>query len=188
MVTVMELVRKLRSTENKRVLEAVEELRARGWLSDGSLKGVPLCHVHMENADLLGADLTQVDFHQARLAWTDLSQAKMEKAKLTRVDLQGANLSQANLNGADLFKANLKDARNLTDSQLAQASRLWGAIMPDGTTYDGRYNLPGDLDFARWGRIDVTDAQAMADFLRVPLEVYLKGQEAAGEKAVAHNA
>jgi hypothetical protein len=177
MTKVMDLVRRLSSPENKRVLEAVEGLRVRGWLHDGSLAGILLCHVHMENADLLGADLRNVDFHQAHLQGADLSQANLSGVKLTRANLQGANMSQTNLAGADLFKANLTEAHNLTGAQLAQAKRLWGAVMPDGESYDGRFNLQGDNDFALWGRVDVNDPQAMATFLGVDLDVYLRGQE-----------
>jgi len=173
----MDLVRKLRSADNKRALLAVEELRVRGWLCDGSLKNIPICHAQMQNADLLDADLTNVDLHQAHLEHADLSRADLTGASLARASLQSADFSQAILVNADLYKADLENARNLTDEQLATAKRLWGAIMPDGTTYDGRYNLAGDLDFARWGRVDVNDPQAMAEFLRIPLETYLRGQE-----------
>ena len=172
----IDLIRKLRSPDNKHVLQAIEELRVRGWLEDGTLRGLPLCHVHMEGADLLKADLSNIDFHQAHLQWTDLSRANLSNAKLTRVNLQGANLSHANLQGADLFKAYLLEARNLTDQQLSTAKRLYGATMPSGEPYDGRYNLPGDLEFARWGRIDIDDPVAMANFLGVSVETYLQGQ------------
>jgi hypothetical protein len=176
MVTIMELIRKLRSPDNKVVLQAVEELRVRGWLEDGSLDGVPLCHAHFQGADLLKASLRNVDLHQADLERADLSIADLSNAKLTRVNLQEANLSRTNLKGVDLYKANLKDAHNLTGEQLSQAKRLWGAIMPDGEPYDGRYNLNGDADFARWGRIDTTDPVAMAGFFGVSIEDYLRGQ------------
>jgi len=176
MVTVVDLIRKLRSPNNKVVLQAVEELRVRGWLEDGSLRNVPLCHVHLQGADLMKANLQKVDFHQAHLQYADLSKADMSATKLTRVDLQGANLSQTNLSGADLYKANLKEARNLTEDQIAQAKRLWGALMPEGELYDGRYNLAGDITFAQWGRIDINDPEAMANFFGVSLETYLHGQ------------
>lgn len=177
MARIMDLIRLLSNPDNKRVLQAVEELRVRGWLTDGSLLNVPLCHVHLQNADLLGADLRRVDFHQAHLMWADLSQANLSGASLSRANFQGANMSQTNLAGADLFKANLTEVRNLTEMQLAVAKRLWGAIMPNGETYDGRFNLPGDLEFAKWGRVDVHDPAAMARFLGVSLEAYLHGQE-----------
>lgn len=176
MVTLVELIYKLRSPDNKRVMQAVEELRVRGWLQDGSLRGVPLCHVHMQGVDLLSAELSNVDFHQANFENADLSMANLSNTKLTRVNFQRANLSHTNIKDADLYKANLKEARNLTDEQLKQAKRLYGAIMPDGDTYNGRYNLEGDLAFARWGRVDPANAQAMADFYGVTLDTYLNGQ------------
>jgi uncharacterized protein YjbI with pentapeptide repeats len=180
----MSLIRKLCSADNQRVLQAVEELRVRGWLSDGSLCNVAICGALLQNADLMGADLTKVDLHQAHLEHALLCQANLTGAKLTRAILCDADLSGAILAGADIFKADLQNARNLTHEQLAQAKRLWGAIMPDGTTYDGRYNLDGDLEFAKWGRVNVSDPQAMADFLRIPLETYLRGQELGAETKV----
>jgi uncharacterized protein YjbI with pentapeptide repeats len=171
-----DLIRKLRSPDNKIVLQAVEELRVNGWLEDGSLENVPLCHVQMQGADLMSADLCSVDFHQAQLQNADLSNASLRGARFTRAKLQAANFSRADLKNADLFKADLTEARNLSSEQLATAKRLHGAIMPDELPYDGRYNLEGDLEFARWGRIDTKDPQAMADFYGVTLKIYLMGQ------------
>jgi len=177
MNTKLELMNKLRSPENKVALQAVEELRVRGWLGDGSLRGVALCHAQLQGCDLMDANLSTIDFHQAQLAWVDLSNANLMGAKLTRADLSGANFSKANLTGADLYKANLRGANNLTDEQLMKAKRLWGATMPDGNPYDGRFRLAGDLEIARWGNINANDPQAMADFHGVSLETYLDGQD-----------
>jgi len=177
MTTRFDVLRKLRSTDNKRVLMAIEDLRVRGWLFDGSLANMAFCHAQMQNADLLGANLANVDLHQADLENADLSQANLTGARLSRANLRRADLSQAIIVNADFFKADLQNVRNLTDEQLLQAKRLWGALMPDGTTYDGRYSLAGDIEFAKWGRIDVSDPKAMADFLQIPLETYLRGQE-----------
>lgn len=176
MTGVMDLIRKMRSPETKLVLEAVAELRARGWLEDGSLRGVMLCHAHLEGADLYRANLHSVDLHQAHLDGADLGLADLGRVKLSRASLRGANLSQAILAGADLFKTDLTDARNVTLEQLAEAKRLCFATLPDGTPYDGRFNLPGDIDLARWGKVDPNDPAAMAYFLGVPLEAYLRGQ------------
>ena len=78
------IISKLRSSENKRVLEAVGELRAHGWLSDGTLKNIALIHAHLEGADLMNADLEGVDFHQAHMEFTDLSSANLTGAKMVR--------------------------------------------------------------------------------------------------------
>jgi uncharacterized protein YjbI with pentapeptide repeats len=110
--------------------------------------------------------------------------ADLSGAKLTRTNLRGANFSQADLRKADLFKADLRDAINLTDDQLSQVKRLSFAVMPDGSPYDGRYNLAGDIEFARWGRVDVEDPAAMAYFLGISLESYLGGQQQAKQAEV----
>lgn len=178
MSTLIELKKKLWNWDNKIVLEAVEELRVRGWLGDGSLHGIPLCDCHLEGADLLKASLRKVDFHRAHMQLVDLSMADLTGAKMSRANLQGANFSEATLTDVDFYKAKLGGARNLTDAQLANARRLYGAIMPDGNLYDGRYNLPGDLEFARWGRVDIHDPEAMAGFLGVSVETYLRSQRA----------
>jgi len=177
MVTTFELINKLRSPENRTALKAVEELRARGWLSDGSLRGIALCQAQLQGADLMNADFSDVDFHQAHLEWSDLSMADLRRAKFTRATLYGVNFSQANLLRADMYKANLRDARNLTDDQLSKVKRMWGAIMMDGKPYDGRYNLPGDIEFARWSKIDPENDKTMAEFFGVSLETYQSGQE-----------
>ena len=93
-------------------------------------------------------------------------------------------MNRSVLEQTDLFKANMRDVRNLTLAQLVQAKRLWGAVMPDGSTYDGRYNLPGDIEFARWGGVDPTNVVAMAEFFGVELATYIKGQEEMGQLAV----
>jgi uncharacterized protein YjbI with pentapeptide repeats len=179
MATLAELINLLHDPENQKVLAALEELRQAGWLTDGTLNKNSLCNVHMEFANLRGASLHKVDFHQARLQSADLSGVDLSDAKLTRARLMGADLAGAYLAGADMYKVNLTGAKHLTIAQLAQVKRLFGAIMPDGGTYDGRYNLKGDLEFARWGQVDVEDPIAMAEFFGVSLEDYLEGQRAA---------
>jgi hypothetical protein len=76
-----------------------------------------------------------------------------------------------------MFKTNLQDARNLTDEQLLQVKRLWGATMPDGSPYDGCFKLQGDLEFAQWAKVDADDPEAMAYFFGISLETYMQGQE-----------
>jgi uncharacterized protein YjbI with pentapeptide repeats len=177
MATLSQTLHKIRGPDNKRAVEAVEELRARGWLEDGSMEGVLLCHARLEGADLFKASLCKVDFHQAHLFRADFSGADLTGAKLARADLRRVNFSEAILDDADLLKADLSGATNLTDTQLVKAKRLCYATMPDGMPYDGRYQLQGDLDLAKWGKVDPEDPEAMAYFLGVSLETYLNGQK-----------
>ncbi len=161
-ITVMQLIRKVRSPDSKIVLQAIEELRARGGLSNGALAGAYLQHTHLQGADLFKANLQGADLRGAKLQWADLSMAELQNAKLNRANLYQADLSEANLLGADLFKANLQGARNLAEDQLAQVSRLRGATMPDGSPYDGRFNLPGDHEFVRGGLVEIDRATIVA--------------------------
>src|SRR4030042_2594328 len=143
MLTKTELISKIWSLENRYSSQAIEELRVRNWLSDGSLRGVTFCQAQLQGADMMEADFCHVDFHQANLDFANLSEAKLMGAKLNRASLQGVNFDHADLTFADLHKANLRGARNLSEQQLASVSHLFGAMMPDGKPYDGRYSLPG---------------------------------------------
>ncbi len=176
MKTKLEILNKFRSPDNWVVLQAVEALRARGWLADGTLQSQTFCRAQLHGADLMGADLSGVDFHQARLDWSDISDANLRGAKFTRAILMMANFAGAELQGADFYKANLRGAINLTDQQLATAARLWGAIMPDAQPYDGRYNLPGDIALALWKKVNLQDPDEMAAFYGVSTQAYLQGQ------------
>ena len=170
----LEIINRLYNTNETVSLLALDELRQRGWLTDGTLKGHMLCNLYLRGANLKDACLVSVDFHQIHLEWANLSYANLQNAKLTRANLSGSNLDQTDLKNADLYKANFRNALNLTSEQLQRAKRLWGAIMPDGEAYDGRYNLPADLELARWNNLDLHDPQAMADFYGVPLQRYLE--------------
>ena len=177
MFTKLELINKVRSTDNKTALLAIEEMRIRGWLTDGTLRGIALIRAQFQGADLIEADLSFIDFHQAEMAYVDLSNANLNGTKLTRANLIGANLSETNLTNANLYKTNLRGCRNLTVEQLSKVKRLWGAIMPDGESYDGRYNLPADLELAHLRGVVKDDDQAMAEFYGVSLEIYRNGQK-----------
>ncbi len=171
-----ELTNKLRSQDNKTSLMAIEEMRVRGWLSDGTLRGIALCKAQFQGADFMDADLCGVDFHQARLDWSDLSLTNLVSVKMVRTNLTGANFSQADIFNADLYKANLHGARNVSEEQLATAARLAGAIMPDGRRYNGRFNLDTDLSLAKWNNVDTTNPVEMAKFYGVSDQDYMEGQ------------
>lgn len=220
------LLGEVRNRDNGLALRALEEMRAFGWIVDGTLVQANLWGANLEGADLseivlrsaqLGranlrsailfdADLREADLSRAVLDGADLSRADMRRvdlsgatllnvkagwinlhmADLSRANLAGASLNWANLQRADLNMTNLEDislrnanltgARFLSDAQLYRARRLRGAVMPDGTRYDGRYNLAGDLDDAREHDIDVDDPAVMARWFRVSEESYRQGQ------------
>ena len=95
-----------------------------------SLAGAPLSDMVLRGAPLSGADLRYAD-----LRGTDLRYADLSGADLRGTDLRGADLRGANLRGADLSGADLEGAQGVTDDQLAEASSLNGATMPDGSKH-----------------------------------------------------
>jgi uncharacterized protein YjbI with pentapeptide repeats len=171
-----ELLNKVRTNENLVALDAVDTLREQGWLTDGSLQGVALCKAPLQNANLEKANLCCAGLHQSNLSWVNLSGANLRATKLSLCNIDGADLKDAKIENADFYKASLRGVRNLTDNQMRLAARFWGAIMPNGERYDGRFSLFGDLALAEWNNVNTNDPQAMADFYQVPLEVYLEGQ------------
>jgi len=62
--------------------------------------------------------------------------------------LYRADLHMANMEGANLIGTKLQGAHNLSEIQLRRTNMMVGTIMPDGSMYDGRFHLPGDLGAA----------------------------------------
>ncbi len=119
-------------------------------LVGADLHGANLPNALLDDTDLRGADLRGANLHFAYLQVANLSGANLSSANLSNADLRSVNLSSANLSGADLRFADLGEGANLssadlrfadldgaevTEEQLATASSLEGAIMPDGTKH-----------------------------------------------------
>ncbi len=160
------LMNKLRDSETIVVRDAIHEMRLHGWLQDGTLEGADLRHVHFQHSNLESANLKEADLRMAHLQLSNLSYSDLTGACLSNANLYGADLREASLKGANLLKVKLQGARNVRNEQLAEAKSLWGAILPDGSLYDGRFNLEGDIEFAQAGRIDIHNPREMAAFYR----------------------
>jgi hypothetical protein len=129
------LIAQMGSKDNKLVLEAITQLRAKGWFRDGSLRGVrlheanlqnaPLAKADLEGAILLNANLTKAYLGETILRKADLMGAHLCEANMRNIVLTEANLAGANLNGAYLPDARL-DRANLSGAKL-QGINLWGA-------------------------------------------------------------
>ena len=152
-----QLIRELRSSDNGIAVRALDELYAHGWALDGSLQGVHLLATNLEGAYLYGVDFSQ--------AW-------MRDANLTN-----AYMRDCLLHGTTLVGADLTGARELTPEQLAKASMLLGAILPNGQKYDGRYNLEKDLSIAKERGYDITNQKSMAKFYGVSVKRFIEGQK-----------
>lgn len=154
-----QLIRELGSSVNEVAKHAAEELRARGWLTDGSLQEADLRVANLEGAKLWKADLQGVNLQWAKLKYVNLNgsilvganlvQANLQAAKLGGADLRGANLFESrlyrvNFHGALLRDADLRGA-HLEGARLDRAD-LRGASL-DGAFLDDLTTLP---DGSKW--------------------------------------
>ena len=89
------LIRIMQSVEHAPSTNAVEELRARNWLKDGSLSERDL-----QDAYLVKLHLEQADFQGCKLCNANLQQSDLTSANLENADLSDAKLQNANLAGS----------------------------------------------------------------------------------------
>jgi len=139
------LKREMGSEDNGIALRAVVELRAHGWLLDGSVKNAYLRRANLYRADLYNASMENCYLHKANLKRAFLEGADLSGADLTQADLTGATFDNSNLEGADLtdailestqfIGANLLNAK-LQETRLASLASLEKSIMPNGEIYE----------------------------------------------------
>jgi hypothetical protein len=113
------------------------------------------------------------------LSGRSLRGASWQDANLYRADLRNTDLINAELGNADFYEANLEGAK-VTPEQLRTAKTMRRCTMPDGSKYDGRYNLSWDLALMKRDGFDANDPASAAAYYEVPLEAYLAGQAAEG--------
>ncbi|MCA9887561.1 MAG: pentapeptide repeat-containing protein [Anaerolineae bacterium] len=110
------------------------------------------------------------------LAGRELRGSNWQSANLYKADLTDSDLTNAVLKNADFVHSNLRNAK-VNEKQLMQTETMYGAVMPDGKKYDGRYNLAGDFAYAKRSNVDIGSPEDMALWYGVALDVYLKGQQ-----------
>ncbi len=115
-------------------------------------------------------------FSDGTLHGAYLSYANWSGLDMSGIDVEGARMRKVRLVNTDLRNANLEGA-TVTVERLALAYALRGAVMRDGRRYDGRLNLPGDLEEARRQGIPLDDDESMARFYGVSVHEYRAGQE-----------
>jgi uncharacterized protein YjbI with pentapeptide repeats len=68
------------SLGNRAAIQAIDQLRVQGWLTDGSMQGFAMCRAPHQGANLEDANLCCAGFHQANSEWTNLIRAKLRTA------------------------------------------------------------------------------------------------------------
>lgn len=166
------LIAAMGSVDNVTAVNAVNQLRSRGWLMDGSLAGAFLAGANLKGAYLSEADLERCDLQGVVLHGAKLNGVNLACTKLSDANLEEAELIDANLKGATLQRTVLRGARVSID-QLIQAHSMRFTIMPDNTKYSGYLNLHGDLEIAHKDNVEIGDMTAMAAWHGVSKKQYL---------------
>ena len=138
-----------------KTLAAVDDLRERGWLSDGSLRKADLSKANLSKANLFVADLHAADQRKADLREANLSFANLNFANLNFADLRNVNLSFANLSEAILALANLSNA-DLSHADL-RAAGLSRADLSHADLHAADLSV-ADLSSADLSETDLTEA------------------------------
>jgi uncharacterized protein YjbI with pentapeptide repeats len=138
-----QLMRQLGSNVNEVARRSAEELRARGWLTDGTLQGTDLRVANLDDAKLWDADLQGVNLQWAKLKKANLNGAVLAGANLTQANLQGARLRGADARGANLFEAKLYRV-DFHETQLREAdmrgAHLEGASLANADLRDAKFD------------------------------------------------
>lgn len=171
-VTIDALAKRRQDAERKKVLiaqlgsgyrdvteMAIIELRNRGWMYDGSLRGASLGKANLSGAKLSRADLRNAWLEETILSHAFLDGANLSGAVLWEADLREAYLKNADLSAAKLFKANMSGALawfiRLRDAQLTTVDM--SNAMLEGADLSGA-KLSGDLTGAYLAKATMKEA------------------------------
>lgn len=145
-----QLIREMGGPDNGFARRAARELRAREWLTDGTLKNANLDAANLEDAQLFGASLVAVsltgadlegaNFTNADINGADLRNANLSEASLKFTNLQNAVLRRTNLQAAEFFGCDLTGA-NLIAADLTDAVFNDSTILPDGMNWSASVDM-----------------------------------------------
>jgi hypothetical protein len=164
-----QLIREASSRVNDVAVNAVHQMRKRGWLvgekgllagedlTEANLKGVDFYEASLEGTNFVDADLETAILSRANLKGANLFLVRLQEADLSLANLEGANLSIANLKGAGLFEANLQNS-DLEGARLISANlkgaNLQDAIL-DSANFENAYLKEANFDGASFNAFTV---------------------------------
>ena len=111
------LLQQFRSKNRTESLSALEAIKARGWLQDGTLRGAYLYGAKWQNMDLTGADLRDCTLSGIVLENATLTDANFSGAEMIDCNMKGVIAKRAAFVGVDAIAAKLHNA-DLTDADM----------------------------------------------------------------------
>ncbi len=156
-----------RREESRETLRLIERLKVGGEVGDVALVDLrtsgALYNGALTDSNLSGLDLSGRDLNGIRCSRSDLSSSSLSGSSLVGAILVGVKLDGSQLTGADLSWSDLRGAIVEPDS-LKRAGSLWRCTLPDGSRYDGGWNLPGDVAAASKYGVDLNSPAERIQF------------------------
>ena len=154
------LIIQLGSESNSITLAASEELLARGWLRDGTLRNHSFIGANLQGLFLKGADFEGSYLNWANMKGVTLFGANLRNTHFFAADLCGALLGQVDLSDADLTGVDLRETSfydaflggtsfaqsDLRGASFAFASFDENTILPDGSKLRVNLDIDEQLD------------------------------------------
>ncbi len=162
-------------------LRAILDITANNLHQKGFLSYRIFENAKLAGSMLLGADLSHSSFHHSDFTGAELFGANLQMTSFWGGTLRGVDLRDADLSGAYFNYVDLTHAR-VTPKQLQLANRLHGTRLPNGKIYDGRFNLPVDIQDAQASGVDVNNPIAMAKWYQMPYDQFMHSMDLRKEK------
>ncbi|CAF3907407.1 unnamed protein product [Rotaria sp. Silwood1] len=102
-------------------------------LVNATIQNSSFDEVHFAETNLSGASISVSNFTYLFMINVDLMGATLEMCNFTGANLAGCKMTDANIYLSYFVKTNLTGCHGITDAQLAQATSIAGAILPNGT-------------------------------------------------------
>jgi uncharacterized protein YjbI with pentapeptide repeats len=134
-----DLIRDMGSSDNGFALQALDQIREKGWLTDDSFVGANFKVANLSNADLSDANLRGADFRYANLSGANLTDANLENADLRYTIMRGINTT-------DIFEVDtvrqllIEDLRNMQVNVFA-SQEMAGFALRQAWAYGNNVNL-----------------------------------------------
>lgn len=117
----------------------------------------------LTNQFFAGCDFEEMVLDGENFSGTNFEGACFINASMIGADLTGCILMKADFTNAKLSYADFTNA-SIDILILEHAHSLWKAKMPNGSYYDGRFNLVGDLEMAKKMGYDLSDVNQYNQF------------------------
>ena len=160
---------------------AILDITAKNLHHKGFLRYRIFEDAKLAGAMLASADLSHSSFYHSDFTGVALCGAKLHMTSFWRCTLRGVDLRDADLDRAYFEYVDLTDAL-VTPTQLQLANQLHGTRLPNGKIYDGRFNLPVDVQDAQTLGIDINNPIAMARWYAMPYDQYMNSMDLRKEK------